>query len=122
MTKGATETNPEIRRYDSADTIGDLPPPDTKRWIVRRKAMVVAAVRSGAITRDEACRRYALSVEEFDGWQRAMEMHGAPGLRVTRLQVYRNAPRARTGKNRGSKRRSKLHGRSVSERPAPVAR
>jgi hypothetical protein len=25
----------------------DLPPPDTKRWVARRKAVVVNAVRSG---------------------------------------------------------------------------
>ena len=39
----------------------ELPPPDTKRWVVRRKAAVVAAVRAGVITVQEACRRYQLS-------------------------------------------------------------
>jgi hypothetical protein len=39
----------------------DLPPPDTKRWVVRRKAIVVAAVRSGGLSIDEVCRRYNLS-------------------------------------------------------------
>src|SRR5262245_23099404 len=29
-------------------TIADLPPPGTKRWVPRRKAEVVAAVRGGA--------------------------------------------------------------------------
>ena len=28
-------------------TIADLPPADTKRWVIRRKAEVVAAVRGG---------------------------------------------------------------------------
>jgi hypothetical protein len=69
-----------------------LPPADTKRWVVRRKAIVVAAVRNGVISLEEACRRYKLSVEEFLAWQRAIEAHGVPGLRVTRLQVYREAP------------------------------
>jgi hypothetical protein len=68
----------------------DLPPPDTKRWVVRRKAIVVAAVRSGALTIQEACRRYKLSLEEFLAWQRAIDRHGVPGLRVTRLQIYRD--------------------------------
>ena len=36
----------------------DLPPPSTKRWVVRRKAAVVMAVRAGVITLEEACRRY----------------------------------------------------------------
>jgi hypothetical protein len=76
----------------------ELPPPDTKRWVVRRKAVVVAAVRSGAISLKEACRRYNLSVEEFLTWQRAIESHGVPGLRVTRIQIYRGAPPSRLAK------------------------
>ena len=74
----------------------ELPSPDTKRWVVRRKAVVVAAVRSGSISLQEACRRYKLSVEEFLAWQRAIDRYGVPGLRVTRLQIYRDtdAPRS----------------------------
>lgn len=68
---------------------GDLPPSDTKRWVIRRKAQVVSAVRAGVISLDEACRRYDLSVEEFLSWQRAIEDHGLPGLRATRLKDYR---------------------------------
>jgi hypothetical protein len=48
----------------------ELPPLTTKRWVARRKAAVVAAVRAGVITVDEACRRYQLSEEEFLAWQR----------------------------------------------------
>ena len=66
-----------------------LPRPNTKRWVVRRKAAVVAAVRSGGITVEEACRVYQLSEEEFRSWERAFELHGLPGLRVTRIQRYR---------------------------------
>jgi hypothetical protein len=76
-------------------TITDLPPPDTERWVASRKAIVVAAVRSGVITLEEAFRRYGLSVEEFDAWRRAVETFGTPGLRATRLQVYRDVPRIR---------------------------
>lgn len=67
----------------------DLPPPDTKRWVMRRKAEVVAGVRSGLISLEEACRRYTLSVEEFLSWQRLIDSHGMRGLRATRLQDYR---------------------------------
>ena len=81
-------------------TVMDLPPPDTKRWVARRKAVVVNAVRSGAITLEEVCRRYELSEEEFLGWQRAIEAHGVAGLRVTRLQIYRDTPPARLAKAR----------------------
>jgi hypothetical protein len=73
-------------------TLDDLPPADTKRWVIRRKAEVVAAVRGGLISLDEACQRYTLSVEEFLSWQRAIESYGLPGLRATRLQDYRLTP------------------------------
>ena len=43
----------------------ELPPPDTKRWVTRRKSIVVNAVRAGEISLEEVCRRYELSVEEF---------------------------------------------------------
>ena len=59
----------------------DLPPPNTGRWVARRKAAVVAAVRAGRITMAEVLRRYELTEEEFLSWQRAFESHGLPGLR-----------------------------------------
>jgi hypothetical protein len=74
-----------------------LPPPDTKRWVVRRKAVIVRAVHDGVITLQEACRRYNLSIEEFVAWQLAIERYGVPGLRVTRLQIYRDTDAARSG-------------------------
>jgi hypothetical protein len=74
-------------------SVDALPPPDTKRWVIRRKAEVVAAVRAGVISLEEACRRYTLSIEEFLSWQRLVDSHGLPGLRVTRLQDYRGPSR-----------------------------
>ena len=71
-------------------TMADLPPSNTRRWVIRRKAEVVAAVRGGLLSLDEACRRYTLTVEEFLAWQRAIDRHGLAGLRATRLQQYRN--------------------------------
>lgn len=71
--------------------LDQLPHPNTKRWVVRRKAAVVAAVRSGGITVEEACRVYQLSEEEFRSWDRAFEIHGLAGLRVTRIQRYRRS-------------------------------
>ena len=62
-------------------TEADLPPPETKRWVMRRKAEVVAGVRCGLISLEEACRRYTLSVEEFLSWQRLIDSHGVRGLR-----------------------------------------
>jgi hypothetical protein len=59
-------------------TINDLPPANTQRWVIRRKAEVVAAVRGGL-----------LSLDEVLGWQQSIDRHGMAGLRTTRLQQYR---------------------------------
>jgi len=69
--------------------MGNPPPDNTKRWVARRKAAVVAAVRSGELTLEQACRCYRLSEEEFRSWERAYDIHGLPGLRATRSQAYR---------------------------------
>jgi len=70
-------------------TLESLPPKGTSRWVIRRKAEVVAAVKGGLLSIEDACERYDLSVEEFLCWQRAVEKNGMPGLRVTRVQHYR---------------------------------
>jgi hypothetical protein len=70
-------------------TVADLPSPSTRRWVVRRKAEVVAAVNGGLLTIDEVLARYDLTLEEFAGWQRAVDRSGMQGLRVTRIQRYR---------------------------------
>ncbi|MGF1474531.1 MAG: DUF1153 domain-containing protein [Geminicoccaceae bacterium] len=67
----------------------DLPPPDTHRWVARRKAEVVSAVRAGLLSLEEACTRYQLSAEEFRSWEAAIDRHGLGGLRVTRIQEFR---------------------------------
>jgi hypothetical protein len=70
-------------------TISDLPPPDTKRWVVGWKAVVVAAVRGGLLSLEEACSLYALNFEEFRSWQRCVDHFGIKGLRTTKTQFYR---------------------------------
>ena len=72
--------------------------PDTKRWVTRRKAVIVNAVRTAVISLEEVCRQYELSEEEFLAWERAIDTHGLPGLRVTRLQIYRDNPPSRVAK------------------------
>ena len=71
-------------------TIAELPAPETKRWFVRRKAEVFAAVNGGLLTIDEVLERYNLTLEEFASWQRAVDRSGMQGLRVTRIQHYRD--------------------------------
>ncbi len=70
-------------------TLEKLPPANTKRWVTRRKAEVVAAVRGGLLTRKDACKRYSLSEEEFESWSDLYDRHGTKGLRTTRIQIYR---------------------------------
>ena len=69
----------------------DLPAPETRRWVPRRKARVVAAVEGGLIDMADAIDRYALSEEEFCQWRRAFGRHGLKGLCVTRRKKDRAA-------------------------------
>ena len=71
-------------------SLDSLPAPQTTRWVVRRKAEVVAAVNGGLLSIDEVCERYSLTIEEFASWQRSVDRSGMQGLRVTRLQHYRD--------------------------------
>ena len=72
-------------------TLEDLPPSDTVRWVVRRKAELVAAIRGGLISLEDACARYQLSEEELESWATSLAKHGVRGLRSTRLQHYRRS-------------------------------
>ena len=102
MTNAMTDSE-----YRTVDTVSDdhepspvtavlssLPPAGTHRWVARRKAQVVNAVRTGALSLEEALGRYSLSVEEFLSWQRDLSHHGLSGLRATRIQDYRRRPLA----------------------------
>lgn len=60
-----------------------------ERWVPRRKAMVLAALRETEITVEEVCRVYSLSRDELASWVGSFERHGVPGLRATRVQLYR---------------------------------
>lgn len=73
----------------TSNAIDRLPPADTKRWVASRKADVVRAIRDGIVSRVDACTRYRLSDEELRLWERAIDAAGTPGLRVTRVQIYR---------------------------------
>ena len=64
-------------------TLNNLPPPDLKRWVARRKAEVITAVNGGLLTMPEACARYSISLEELLEWQRHYEAEGLEGLRAS---------------------------------------
>lgn len=76
----------------NAVSFADLPPAGSSgRWVPRKKAVVVAAVRGGLISLEDACERYALSIDEYVSWQSAVERHGLRGLRTTKVQNYRSS-------------------------------
>jgi hypothetical protein len=90
---GVDETaRPRVRHVIGPDgsrlTLADLPLSHTGRWVIRRKAEVVAAVRGGLLSLDEACSRYCLNSDEFLSWQRCIDRFGLAGLRSTRTQFY----------------------------------
>jgi hypothetical protein len=72
-------------------TMTNLPGPETKRWVPSRKAIVVAAVRVGMLSMEEACARYKLTEEEYTMWQFQVERHGLAGLRTSKGQLYRRS-------------------------------
>ena len=70
-------------------TLADLPPPQTVRWVARRKAQVVTAVRGGLLSVDDVCNRYALTFDEFLVWERAFARFGLSGLCALHVQEHR---------------------------------
>jgi hypothetical protein len=52
-----------------AISIADLPVSPPRRWLMRRKAQVVAVVEGGLLTIEQVCVRYVLTREEFLAWQ-----------------------------------------------------
>ena len=72
-------------------TLATLPPIKGTRWVARRKAEIVIAVGSGIITLAEACEHYAISADEFVGWERAFAQKGVTGLRtLSQLKTLTN--------------------------------
>ena len=95
-----------IGPFGEALSLKDLPKSNTTRWVIRRKAEVVAAVNGGLLSLEEACHRYNLSLEEFVSWQESIDKSGLPGLRISYLSQYR----AKDGvRNRNSNKTGSHH-------------
>jgi Protein of unknown function (DUF1153) len=75
-------------------TLSDLPESNTTRWVTSRKALVIAAIRGGLLTLDDAAKRYSLTLDELAEWQAYFDRHGPRGLRTTFVQQYRHMRRA----------------------------
>lgn len=98
--QGGLQTGEALSPNGKLMTLDDLPPPGTERWVIRRKAEVVAGVHGGLITLEQACRRYQLSLDEFRSWEALLKDHGLAGLRVTRAKKYRSAQSRRPSRTR----------------------
>lgn len=70
-------------------TWASLPASSTTRWVTKRKAQLITAIRGGLLTVEEACKRYRLTIDELSEWQAAFDRHGSRGLKVTFLQQHR---------------------------------
>ncbi len=89
MLEGVSRPMAVIGPLGESLTLESLPPRGFNRWTPRRKAEVIAAVSGGLLRVDEARARYNLTPEEFAGWQRAVDLSGMPGLRITHAQHYK---------------------------------
>ena len=55
--------------------------------------MVLVAIQTGALSREEACRRYVLTPEELQTWHKAFASDGVAGLKMSRIAERRAAAR-----------------------------
>ena len=68
---------------------GDLPPPNTKRWVASRKSAVVKAACFSLISLEEAYGLYDFTQDDYSSWQKAVARHGKSAIRTTALKSYR---------------------------------
>jgi len=77
-----------IDSYGEQITKDMLPPATQLRWVSRRKAQVVCAIRGGLISRQEARDLYGISDDELFSWEKLLDEHGPAGLNATSIQRY----------------------------------
>ena len=70
-----------------------LPQAGRQRWLAGRKAQVLAAIQSGTLSLEEACRRYLLTPEELQSWHASFASDGVAGLKMKRLAERRTNAR-----------------------------
>jgi hypothetical protein len=87
------------RSLDAAVTKLTLPAPNGTRWNVRRKMEVVTAVLAGVLSLDQACARYALSIEEFLDWRRLAVCEAGASAKSRRTSVRVDDSQAHHGAN-----------------------
>ncbi len=77
-----------IDSYGEQITRDMLPPATQLRWVSRRKAQVVCAIRGGLISRQEARDLYGISDDELLSWEKLLDELGPAGLRASSKQRY----------------------------------
>ncbi len=77
-------------------TVHNLPPPDTVRWNVNKKAIVVRAVEHRLISLEAVLARYRMTEGEFNAWKTGLASHGPTGLKSTKRQALRRSDYAKT--------------------------
>ena len=90
---GKSNSSTKLIPAEDYGSMPELPLPG-QRWTTRRKAAVVEAVRGGWVPIEELSQLYDLSADEIVAWERDIDRYGIPGLRSTRLQIYRDTDRA----------------------------
>lgn len=82
---------PRVVTLPNGETLSraDLPDAATRRWVARRKWLVVSAVQHDLLSRDEVKAIYGVSDEEFEGWVTAVARAGREGLKVARTAQVR---------------------------------
>ena len=71
----------------------DLPHAGPQRWVPGKKAAVLAAIQTGTLSIEEACKRYFLTPEELQSWHQSFAADGVAGLKMKRLAERRTAAR-----------------------------
>ncbi len=88
---GNSPSRTVIDPYGEPLTVDTLPPADTVRWVPRRKAQLLCAIREGLISRQDVYDRYGVSDAELFSWEKLLDDHGLGALRVTSTQRYRKS-------------------------------
>lgn len=82
-------SNLNAYKDSKSDIVSNLPASYDTRWSASRKAAVVRAVHTGAISLGTALERYRLSGNEFRTWEEHLASDGVRGLRARELRMHR---------------------------------
>jgi len=89
MTEHIVSTIRVVRGPDGVPIcLNDLPPDHTARWIKKKKRLVAAAVKGGLLSREEAARRYRLSMEELSTWLDTISGNTLAGSHIPERRSY----------------------------------